>query len=165
MVVDPTPEELTSRYGSVVRHGESFDLDADAFQRARNRTDRWGVGALVVDRGRVLFVKEDDHWLLPGGIAEPNEPLEAGAVREVREETGVEIEVTDLGAISEQTFRHGEETVPFRFATFLAEPISSAIDPDPGLPGEGIETAAWLGSVPENTFDRELVSELFEAYV
>ena len=160
--LDPTPGELVARYGDVLRHGETFDLDAEALARARRRADDWGVGALVRHEGRVLFVEQDGRWYLPGGVREPGESLEAGARREVREETGVDVEVVDLLAVSEQTFRHGGEALAFHFATFEAVPRDPDPAPsdDPGLDGEGIEAAAWRSSVPENTFDRELVRRL-----
>jgi ADP-ribose pyrophosphatase YjhB (NUDIX family) len=161
-MVDPAPEELAARYDDVVRHGESFDLDADAFEHAERRADRWGVGALVHHDGRSLLVRQDGQWFLPGGVREPGESLAAGARREVREETGVEVRVTGLAAISEQTFRHGEETVAFHFATFEATPGATATSDDPGLEGEGIEAAAWRASIPENTFDRGLVRRLVD---
>lgn len=158
--LDPAPDELADRYGDVVRHGETFAVDPGAFARVRDRADRWGVGALVRHAGRVLFVEQDGRWYLPGGIREPGESLEAGARREVREETGVEIEVTGLAAISEQTFSHGDETVAFHFATFEGVPSDPVLTDDPGLDGEGIETAAWRSSVPAETFDRDLVRRL-----
>ena len=160
-MVHPTPDELAARHDDVVRHAETFDLDAAAFERARRRADRWSVGAFVHDDGRVLFVRQDDRWFLPGGARVPGESLAAGARREVREETGVEVEITGLAAISEQTFRHGTESVPFYFATFEAVPRDASLADDPGLPGEGIESAAWHGRVPEDTFDAELVRRLF----
>lgn len=164
-MVDPSPDELAARYDDVIRHGETFDLDRESFERARRRADRWGVGALVHDGGRVLFVKEDGRWFLPGGARERDEFLEAGAAREVREETGVDVVVTGLAAISEQTFRHGDERVEYRFATFEARPVESTPSDDPGRDGEGIESAAWRSDVPSNTFDVGLVRRLRRRHV
>lgn len=164
-MVDPSPDELAARYDDVVRHGETFDLDREGFERARRRADRWGVGALVHDGGRVLFVKQDGQWFLPGGAREPGESLEAGAVREVREESGVAVEVTGLAAISEQTFRHGDDCVDYHFATFEARPEETALSDDPGRDDEGIESAAWRSDVPTDTFDRDLVERLVDRLV
>ncbi len=55
-----------------------------------------GVTAVVFDRmGRVLLVRRSDNgrWALVTGCLEPGEQPAAGAIREVLEETGVEIEV------------------------------------------------------------------------
>ena len=56
------------------------------------------VGAVVVDGDRVLLVKRGQEplkgeWSLPGGVVEIGETLGAALVREVREETALEIVV------------------------------------------------------------------------
>jgi mutator protein MutT len=56
-----------------------------------------GVSVLVIDAGRVLLVRRGREpnrglWALPGGRIEPGERAEAAAIREVREETGIQIE-------------------------------------------------------------------------
>lgn len=60
-----------------------------------------GVGAVLVERGRVLLVQRGREpskgkWSLPGGVLELGESLADGVVREVREETGLEVEVVEL---------------------------------------------------------------------
>lgn len=48
--------------------------------------------------GRVLLCETQfkSDWELPGGIVEPNEPPRLGAIREVREELGIELDVGRL---------------------------------------------------------------------
>lgn len=50
------------------------------------------------DRGRVLMIHKTDNdlWALPGGGHDPGESIVETVRREVREETGVEVEVTNL---------------------------------------------------------------------
>jgi ADP-ribose pyrophosphatase YjhB (NUDIX family) len=57
------------------------------------------VGAVVRDdAGRLLLIRRGHEpsrglWSLPGGRVEPGESLQAAVVREVREETGLEVRV------------------------------------------------------------------------
>ena len=164
-MVDPTPDALADRYDAPIRHGADVELERAAFERAKDRSDRWGVGAFVTDGRRVLFVRQRGQWLLPGGIAADGESLPAAAIREVDEETGVRVRIDGLAAISEQTFHHAGESIPFRFATFLASPTTDELAANPGLDGEGIDDVAWLDTVPPDAFDRELVERLFRTYV
>lgn len=64
------------------------------------------VGAVVVHGGALLMVRRDQEpakglWSVPGGRLERGEYLSAAVAREVKEETGVEIEVGDLLGILE----------------------------------------------------------------
>jgi ADP-ribose pyrophosphatase YjhB (NUDIX family) len=72
-----------------------------------------GVGAVVVHEGRVLLVRRGTeplkgHWSLPGGLLEVGEPLAAGVVREVREETGLTVEPVELIELLDRIHREGE---------------------------------------------------------
>jgi len=162
---DPGPFDA---YDDYYRKRERVELDPERFEKGLERGDdgAWGVGALVVDGDRGLFVREDDTWLLPGGRLEDGETPEAGARREVREETGIDVEITDLGAVAEQTFVHRDtgETYEFRFATFVGRPVAPAPE-RPRSDDHAIDEAAWRRAVPERTFDRDLVARLFEAYI
>ncbi len=51
------------------------------------------AGALIVRDGRILFQRRTDNgkWGLIGGLLEMNETYEQAALREIREETGLEV--------------------------------------------------------------------------
>jgi ADP-ribose pyrophosphatase YjhB (NUDIX family) len=58
-----------------------------------------GGSALVVnDQGAILMQRRSDsgNWSLPGGIMEIGETLEQCVIRETREESGLDIEITGL---------------------------------------------------------------------
>ncbi len=60
------------------------------------------VAAVVLDdAGRVLLIQRTDNdlWAIPGGAQDVGETTTAAAVREVREETGLDVEVTGLVGI------------------------------------------------------------------
>ena len=72
-----------------------------------------GVGAVVVLFGRVLVIRRatepmKGHWSLPGGLVELGETLDEAVVREVREETGLEVEPIELIELLDRIYREGE---------------------------------------------------------
>lgn len=62
-----------------------------------------GAAAVITDdRGRVLLVHHtygELNWEIPGGLGEPNESADATAVREVREETGLDVAAERLAGV------------------------------------------------------------------
>lgn len=60
------------------------------------------ASAVVTDEdGRILLIKRSDNklWALPGGGHDVGETIEQTAVREVKEETGLDVEVTALTGV------------------------------------------------------------------
>ena len=81
-----------------IGEGEFFSLLGPS-GCGKTTTLRMIAGFEVPDEGRVLLQERDEHapidperWGLSGGHLEPGEDPEAGAYREVEEETGVHLE-------------------------------------------------------------------------
>lgn len=79
------------------------------------------VGALVIDGGKVLLVRRTrepfkGYWDIPGGFLEAGEHPEEGVVREVREETGLEVKPTEiLGIFMDKYGLTGEDTLNIHY--------------------------------------------------
>lgn len=100
--------------------------------------------ALFDEQGRILLVKRKDNnlWCMPGGLVDLGEQVEQTAIREVKEEAGLTVEIerltgvyshpndslyidrgsqyqmvilTFLGRIIEGTFEENSETYGFDF--------------------------------------------------
>lgn len=72
-----------------------------------------GVGAVVVHKERVLLVRRGHEplkgqWSLPGGLLEVGESLEAAVVREVEEETSLQVRAVELIELLDRIHRDGE---------------------------------------------------------
>jgi ADP-ribose pyrophosphatase YjhB (NUDIX family) len=161
-----SPEDLAAGHDDVYHRENTIALNTERWARVEVEGSNWGVGAFCHHDGAVLLVRERGEWLLPGGLLEPDETPAEGALRELREETGIEALIEDLAAISRQTFV--DEADPsrrfaFRFATFLATTTDPMTSADPGLDGEGIDGVAWMERIPENAFERDLLVDLFRS--
>ena len=65
-----------------------------------------GGGLVSNRRGDFLMISRNDLWDLPKGHQDPGEPIEATALREVQEETGIDdLELKDLICITDHCYR------------------------------------------------------------
>jgi ADP-ribose pyrophosphatase YjhB (NUDIX family) len=79
-----------------------------------------GAGAVIFDKNRVLLVQRGNapmqgEWSLPGGALEVGETLHEGAKREVREETGLIVEVVALVEVCDRITRDNAGRVQFHY--------------------------------------------------
>lgn len=102
--------------------------------------------------GEVLLVREANHdaWSEPSGKHEADERFVQTARRETREETGVEVAVTDVLRARITTAR--DESDPDRPAVvrvmvyFTAEPVGGTAEPQAGE----TEAVAWFDELPDD---------------
>ena len=102
-----------------------------AAPRAPGARDLRVVQAVILREGRVLLsVRSDLHgWELPGGTPLPGESDSAALVREVREETGLEIEILRrVGDYQRSGFR------PHLARVFACRALGGAERPSPETP-------------------------------
>ena len=93
-----------------------------------------GVGAVIVQDGQVLIVKRKydplaGQWSLPGGGVELGETLEDSIVREMLEETGLEIEVGPVIEVFDRITRDdaGEVQYHFVLVDYLCWPLGGEL--------------------------------------
>jgi ADP-ribose pyrophosphatase YjhB (NUDIX family) len=72
-----------------------------------------GVGGVVVHRQRALLIRRgcEPHkgqWSIPGGMLELGEELADGVRRELKEETGLEVEPLEIVAAFDRIMREGK---------------------------------------------------------
>ena len=100
------------------------------------------VAAVVLDdAGRSLMVERgrppsQGMWALPGGLLDLGEPVRAGVAREVREETGAEIDIVELVDLFEPIHRDATGRIRYHYvvidfwAYFRGGDVAAADDVD-----------------------------------
>lgn len=76
------------------------------------------VGAIVVREDSLLVVRltyspTRGQYMLPGGVVDPGETLDAAIVREVREETGIEARPLGIAGVSSIVYQGDTHTYLF----------------------------------------------------
>jgi 8-oxo-dGTP diphosphatase len=87
--------------------------------------DQVSAGGVAFRRGdsgievAIVSVKPSLRWQLPKGIVDPGETPDVTAVREVREEAGIETELLELIEVVEYWYRSVKYGKPIRFHKFV----------------------------------------------
>src|SRR5271155_6279686 len=78
-----------------------------AFERNGLQFD-FRASGIAIHRGHVLLVRIEQYpfWFLPGGHVEMGELAEAAMIREMREETGIDVKIDRLVWVVENFFTH-----------------------------------------------------------
>jgi mutator protein MutT len=96
-----------------------------------------GVAGIVRNEaGHVLFQRrsDDGEWSLPAGCIDPGETPSAACIREVREETGLHVEVVGIiGVYGGEKFRHQYphgDLLEFVVVVFECRTIGGTLTPE-----------------------------------
>jgi 8-oxo-dGTP diphosphatase len=105
-----------------------------------------GVGAIIIEVGRVVLVKRGHaplagEWSIPGGVLEVGETLREAAVREAFEETGLTIEPGDLLGVFDRVLRDDAGRTQYHYV--LIDFLCRRIAGDPHAAGDAAE-ARWF---------------------
>ena len=93
---------------------------------------RTATAVIPYPQDKILLIKRDTvpfkgYWALPGGRAEPGENVEQTIVREVKEETGLDVVVVrKIGEYHEQGIQEGVE-YDYYPACFLVKVVGGEI--------------------------------------
>jgi 8-oxo-dGTP diphosphatase len=93
-----------------------------------------GVGGIAFIDGQVVLIKRRfeplaGRWSLPGGTLELGERLHEGLVREMREETGLEVTVGPLVDLFDRITRDDDGRVRFHYvlADYVCTPVGGEL--------------------------------------
>jgi ADP-ribose pyrophosphatase len=127
-----------------------------------------GVGAVAVRDGKMLVVKRAfepgaGKWSIPGGLVETGEKLSDACIREMAEETGIEIQILELINVFDMIDRDESGKVRYHYVLvdFLAKPTGGT-----ETPSEEVTEMKWVTYQEARQLDltktaRRALEELF----
>ena len=96
-----------------------------------------GVGGIVFLDDQVLLIKRGKEpslgqWSIPGGVVRIGETLKEAVVREVLEETHLDVEVLAMANVLDRIFRDADGRVAYHYVLvdFICYPKAGELKPD-----------------------------------
>lgn len=135
----------------------------------------WTGGVRVIipdDEGRILMIKQvhegNNIWMVPGGGIEAGENAKEAAVREVLEETGLEIQIKKLiWHVEEVSESRGQRFVNFFLASIIGGELRLGTDPEFDDNNQVLREVKFLNKSEiqnlERVYPEYLKTELWEA--
>lgn len=104
-------------------------------------------GCIVFDGEKILLVKQTQgHWGIPKGHVEENETEYETAIREVKEETNIDVEIEGEGRYTENYIT--DKGVQKEVVYFIAKKVGGSIEPQEAE----IKEIEWLN--PKDALER-----------
>ena len=87
-----------------------------------------GATVAIIQANKILLAKREDFevWCLPGGMVDPGESIAQAAIREAREETGLEVDLIRLAGMYSRLGGGGYDV---HIALFAAQSIGGVLKP------------------------------------
>ena len=108
-----------------------------------------GVGGVIISSDRALLIRRGSEplkgeWSIPGGRLERGETIAEGVVRELREETGLDVRVLSLIEVFERIFPDEAASGPAapRYHFVILDYLCEAFTGEP-RPGSDVTELAW----------------------
>ena len=126
----------------------------------------FSAGGIVFNhKGQVLLTKhsQNKHWSFPKGLIDPGQTTQEAALREVREEGGVEAKILDKVGYTKYVYTLKEERM-FKVVTYF---LMKYVSGDPKDHDWEVEEAGWYepeAALKQLTFsqDRILLKKALE---
>ncbi len=151
-----------------IRHVDRETLEE---ARAWNQSIEGMAGVAVRnEEGELLFIHNEGYggWVLPGGRVEEGESFRAGAVREVREESGVETRLCQPLFVYHLVNRFEGRSTDSSLVIFEGEAVDPEPAENPGVADESITDVQWCSTVPEpypdDEFSRETIGRVADRF-
>lgn len=174
-LADRAAQQAEKRYHRLRREYGTYQtferVDTVRRQRFRSLASRivdsgapYGAHTIVrhEDDDSVLLVRHDgvNKWVLPGGGVHTDETYKRAAVRELREEAGIDAHYEGLAALTRVQIRSGDYDTWGVLPLFDAQTDAGSLavnDPD-----DEISDAGWFrpDGLPEDTRDRAQLRQL-----
>lgn len=120
------------------------------------------VGGIIEKDGKVLMVQEKKKrcygkWNLPAGHLDPNETIIQGAIREMKEETGCDVELTGIAVLANRIMPD-DIFIEIIFTTKLVKE-EIRIDPEEILDVKWLEINKILNNMDEDLRDIRFIKQ------
>ena len=125
---------------------------------------------ILIENERILLVKQEvtekRHWSLPGGRLEPDETIEQCLIREMKEETGLEVRVKELLYLTDR-FQRDNNIVHMSFLVERTGDSPTAFDwqHDDPKPSSSTKRVREIKMIPVNELTDYGFSSKFQELV
>lgn len=121
------------------------DYRKDMVEREYPLSPLVGVGGVVVHEDRVLLVQRGHEpmkgkWTIPGGLIDVGETLREAVIREVKEETGLDVEPVELVELLDRIHREDKRV---RYHYVIADYLCRVTGGTLGAASDA-EAARWV---------------------